>query len=116
MSINERIKNRRIALDMSQDELANKIGYAGRDSVSRIESGKHSVPQSKLVAIANALNCSVNYLLGIDENENQISQDYNLNLSVAQKQLISMMDNMSSSEQIKLLRIAEIVFDNENKK
>lgn len=49
---------------MSQDELAKLVGYGDRTSIAKIESGKVDLPQSKIVAFANALHCSPSYLMG----------------------------------------------------
>lgn len=63
MTTGDRIKKMRIQRGMSQEELAQKIGYRGRDSISKIEVGKAKIPTSKLNDIACALDCSTRYLL-----------------------------------------------------
>lgn len=69
MSIAERIKERREALGMSQEELATKIGYKSRSSINKIELGVHQLTQRKIKAIADALNVTPNYILGIEDDE-----------------------------------------------
>ena len=59
----ERIKQRRIELGMSQDELAKKVGYKGRSMMSRIERGDVDLSASKIKQIADALNTTPGYLL-----------------------------------------------------
>ncbi len=49
------IKERRKALKMTQQELAEKIGYIDRSSVAKIESGTVDLSQSKIIQIAKAL-------------------------------------------------------------
>lgn len=53
----------RIQRGLSQFELAQKLGYKGRDSISKIEVGKAIIPVGKLNDIAKALDCSIRYLL-----------------------------------------------------
>lgn len=53
--IGARIKDKRTALKMSQDTLAIKAGYKGKSIISRIEKGEIDLPESKLNAIADAL-------------------------------------------------------------
>lgn len=69
MSMNgfgSRVKEKRISEKMTQEELALKVGYTSRSSINKIELGLVDVPQSKIVAIANALNTTPFYLMGIE--------------------------------------------------
>ena len=71
MLIGERIKKRREELNMSQDELAKKVGYKSRSSINKIELDGRGLPQSKLVKIAIALGVTPAYLLGWDNEDTQ---------------------------------------------
>lgn len=62
-----RIKELRLEKEMSQDELAKRCGYSSRSTINKIELGINDVPQSKIKAIAKALNVSVGTLLCLDE-------------------------------------------------
>ena len=73
MTVGERIKERRIELGMSQEELAKKCGYKSRSSINKIELAR-DLPLAKLTIAAKALECSPAYLLGwIDINGNDIN-------------------------------------------
>ncbi|MBR7184559.1 MAG: helix-turn-helix domain-containing protein [Clostridia bacterium] len=63
MEFGKRIKARREAIGMTQDELAAKMGYSSRSSIAKIESGTNDIPQSKIVAFATALNTTTSYLM-----------------------------------------------------
>lgn len=63
------IKNRRIELGMSQEELAKKMGYISRSTIAKIESGTNDIPQSKIQAFAKALDTTPSFLMGW-ENDN----------------------------------------------
>ena len=63
MRIGHKIKRRRIELGMSQDELANILGYSTRSTISRIESGDHDPPVSKIPDFAAALQVPQAYFL-----------------------------------------------------
>lgn len=67
MSIGSRIRQRRIELGLSQDELAHRLGYKSRSSINKIELGQHNLTQSKILAIANALETTPSYIMGWDE-------------------------------------------------
>lgn len=63
----ERIKARRQELRMTQDQLAEKIGYHGKSTISHIEKGDFDMSQSKIVAIAEALQTTPDYILGLKD-------------------------------------------------
>lgn len=61
--IGQRIKIRREAIGMSQQELANRVGYKSRSSINKIELGKNDIVQSTVNKIATALGCSPAYIM-----------------------------------------------------
>lgn len=63
MTIGERIRNRREQLQMSQDELAKKIGYKSRSSINKFETSR-TLPLDKVELVAKALDCPPSYLMG----------------------------------------------------
>ena len=66
-TIGERVKARREQLGLSQDELAKKLGYKSRSSINKIESDSRNLTQSKIKAIADALDTTPSYIMGWDE-------------------------------------------------
>lgn len=64
MDIYQRIRNRREELGMSQDDLAQKMGYKSRSSINKIEMGLNDISQSKVAAFAEALDTTPAYLMG----------------------------------------------------
>ena len=73
-SIGERIKIRREELGLSQEELGNRIGYKSRSSVNKIELDQRNLTQSKIKAIADALETTPSYIMGWDEKEEERPQ------------------------------------------
>ena len=67
MTIGERIRKLREELDISQEELALKLGYKSRSSINKIESGQQNLTQPKIRAIANALSTTPSYIMGWDD-------------------------------------------------
>ena len=65
-TIYDRIKQRRLELGLTVEELAQKMGYKDKSSISKIENGKADIPQSKVVAFARALNTTTAFLIGVD--------------------------------------------------
>ena len=72
--IGDRIKERRECLKMSQDDLAKKLGYKSRSSINKIERDASGLPQSKIVAIANALNTTPAYIMGWESDKPSTSK------------------------------------------
>lgn len=68
MTIGERIKERRIELGLSQDELAKKVGYKSRSSINKIELSR-SLPASKITLMAKALETTEANLMGWEDAE-----------------------------------------------
>lgn len=69
MSIGSRIRNRRIELGLSQDDLAHLLGYKSRSSINKIELDQRNLTQSRILAIADALETTPSYIMGWDEVE-----------------------------------------------
>ena len=67
MTIGDRIKQRRMELGMSQEELAHKLGYKSRSSINKIELGGQNLTQKKIKKIAEALDTTPDYIMGWDE-------------------------------------------------
>jgi len=63
MSVGANIKKRRYELKMSQQELANAMGYKTRSTIAKIESGENDVTQKKLQRFAAVLDTTVEALV-----------------------------------------------------
>lgn len=59
-----RIKALRTELNLSQTELANRVGYSDKTAIAKVEAGKVDLPQSKVIAFAKALGTTPSYLIG----------------------------------------------------
>lgn len=71
MSVGENIRKRRIALNLSQQEIADAMGYRTRSSIAKLEKNKASLSQDKLQRLAHILETTVDYLItGSSPDEN----------------------------------------------
>lgn len=63
MSIGNMIRKRREELGWTQQELADKMGYTSKSTITRIEKGYNDVSQSNIMKFAEVLDVPVSYLM-----------------------------------------------------
>ena len=88
MTVGERIKEKRIEMGMTQDELAKKAGYKSRSSINKIELSR-DLPLDKVEQVAKILECSPSYLLGWEEDFSIESAQTDVALSNMEKRVKS---------------------------
>ena len=105
-NIGNRIKDRRIELGMSQDELAEKMGYKSRSTIAKIEKGVNDVVQSNIVKFSEVLKTDVSYLMGWQERieadpvgEANKLADWYLNLEMKEENSIMLEEFIRLDEQ-----------------
>lgn len=64
MTVGEKIKEARLKKGLTQQELADLLGYKSRSSINKIEVGGRDIPRSQIVQIAKALDVAPAYLMG----------------------------------------------------
>lgn len=74
--IGQRVKARRRQLHMTQDELAAKLGYTSKATISKIETGVNDIALTKVDAFAKALLCDPRYLLGVTDSPDQDADEF----------------------------------------
>ena len=67
-----RLKNIRIEKDLTQEELAQKIGTS-KSVISGYETGRNDPGQTVILNLSKSLGVSVNYLMGIEESSQDTS-------------------------------------------
>lgn len=86
MNVGERIKQKRIEMNLTQDELAKKVGYKSRSSINKIELSR-DLPLPKVEKVAKALDCSPSYLMGWETDFSVKSADIDTELILMSKKL-----------------------------
>ena len=69
MTVADRIRNRRIELNITQKELSVKIGTKDRSSISKIEARGNDISLKDIARIAHALDTTSAYLLGWEDRD-----------------------------------------------
>ena len=73
MTLGEKVRLKREELNLSQEELAEKMNYKSKTSIHKIEVGITDLPLSKVKELAAVLNTTPAYLMGWeDKKENNI--------------------------------------------
>ena len=65
--IGKKIRFKREQLNMTQEELAKRLGYKSKTTIAKIENGTNDIVQSKVIDFANALDTTVAYLMGWED-------------------------------------------------
>lgn len=76
MTVADRIKQRREELQLSQNDLAKRMGYTGKSSVSKIEHAGNEISLKTITKCAEALHTTTSYLMGWDENPVPVQVDF----------------------------------------
>ena len=84
MELYETIRARRMALHMTQQELAARLGYKSTSTIAKIEAGVNDIPQAKIIAFARALATTPGALLGLGDEHGAITEK-NILLSLPEK-------------------------------
>lgn len=102
LDLYKNIKTLRQQLNLSQDDLAKKIGYTNRSSIAKIEKGEVDLPLSKIILFAKFLHTTPADLMGWD----------NLNATTLQQEthpLLQIYNNLNNEGQKILLAHAEFL-------
>ena len=67
MTLGEKVKLKREELNLSQEELAEKMNYKSKTSIHKIEVGITDLPLSKVKELAAVLNTTPAYLMGWED-------------------------------------------------
>ena len=70
----ENIKRSRLELNMTKEELAEKMGYTSRSTIAKIELGVNDITQSKIIAFAKVLKTTPGYLMGWESEAEETKQ------------------------------------------
>jgi len=71
MTLGEKVKLKREELNLSQEELAEKMNYKSKTSIHKIEVGITDLPLSKVKELAAVLKTTPAYLMGWEEEKPQ---------------------------------------------
>ena len=80
MTVGQRIKLKREEKGLSQLDLARKVGYETKGSISMIEAGKRDISLDKVREIAKALDVTPHWLMGWSDSPLEIKTDLEITI------------------------------------
>ena len=111
MELYDNIKRYRLALKMTQQELADFTGYGDRSSIAKIEKGQVDLSQSKLELFAKVLHVTPGDLMGdvardidpdpLTKEETQLIDKYRSLNAEGQEKLLDYADDLSGMNKYK---------------
>ena len=78
MTLGDKVKQKREEMGLSQEELAEKMGYKSKTSIHKIEQGITDLPLSKVEELSKVLNVTTSYLMGW---ESKKQEDSNIDMN-----------------------------------
>lgn len=110
IEVGKKIRERRTELGISQQELANAVGYSGKDMISRVESGKINIPMDKLMAICRVLRLNVSDFLDTypEKGRDYVITDKRMMIILENIQGLSAENLQKLSEYIQILKESEL--------
>lgn len=108
MELADRVRLRREELGLSQEDLAMRMGYSSRTSINKIENGR-PCSQKIIARLAKALNVSIPYLMGWEEEEKPTGETTDepfTNLSEEARKFLVVFEKLTPDQKEQLYRLA----------
>ena len=106
MTLGEKVKLKREELNLSQEELAEKMNYKSKTSIHKIETGITDLPLSKVKELADVLKTTPAYLMGWEEDKKE-------ELTSQEKDIFSQLTDEELAKLEKFKNMSTVMFMNE---
>ena len=117
MTIGERVRECRIKKGMTQTELAEKLGYKSKSSITHIESGR-DIPRGMVAELAAVLDTTPSHLMGWDDDKGitfQHAQQPINELKPNEHRMLKVFRKLSPVEQGEIIGRAELLVEQHEK-
>ena len=108
-TVGNRILQRRKELDLTQEELARRMGYKSKSTINKIEMGINDIPQSKIAKFAEVLATTPSFLMGWDEEDNSPEEPQ---LTEGEKILLDLFRRVPEDKQELVLQMIRVALNN----
>ena len=109
-NIGTRIADRRKELEMTQEELATRMGYKSRSTINKIELGVNDIPQSKIAKFAEVLRTTPAYLMGWEnvQQKNSVLADLTIRMRT-DNDFFSIVEGLDKLDPVQLASVKQVV-------
>lgn len=107
--LNNRIKELRKTMNMSQQDIEKRIGYS-QSMIARWEKGLAEPTLPALKELAKCFNCTIDYIAGIESEDGIIVVSGN-ELSKDEEHLIEILRQLNPADKDMVYRVAEMAYD-----
>lgn len=117
MGVGENIRLFRLMLGMTQEELAEKMGYKSKTTINKIEKEVNSMPLDKIQKFAEVLHTSPSVLLGEEESTQHVITEQMARINQAKRHssyynnLVDILNTMNDDGIKRLTQYAEDIQD-----
>ena len=108
----DRIKRLRTERGWSQDALAEKVGYQGRSTISKVEHGDRDIGQSMIQKFADAFGVKPSYLISGEDDETEKKLVIRLN-DEKELKLVKLMQALSPAQKDMLIAQMQVLLSNQ---
>lgn len=108
-SIGAFIKEKRLALGLSQDELAKLAGFKGRSAICMLEDGTRRITQRKVRPLCEALKITPGQLFGWDDRDAAVNELARTDEGLSE--LVNIFRSLPMKKKIRLLSFAYALQD-----
>lgn len=115
MTIGDKIKNRRLQLEYSQEELAKLVGYNSKSSINKIELGVHGIPAKMIPKFAQALHCDPQYFIEWDKPQRN-PEELNADLAIQDFELIEKVSRLNPVNNQRVMDYIDVLLENQSYK
>lgn len=108
--IGRNIADRRKELGLTQEELANRMGYKSKSTINKIELGINDIPQTKIVKFAEVLHTTPSILMGWEkvQQKNDILSDLTIRI-LTDNEFASVVEGLNQLDAVQLASVKQIV-------
>lgn len=110
MSLASRVKQQRERLGLSQEELGRRMGYSSRTSINKIENGR-PCSQKIIARLADALDTTIPYLMGWDEEKEKPTIQVDDELTENQRILMQFAKSVPDDKAAMVLKVIRSIVE-----
>ena len=111
MKVSEILKELRKNRGLTQKELSEKLKI-GQATIAGYENGSREPHIYSLIAYANFFECSVDYLLGREDDFGNVTVQKKTELTEDEKELLESFRRLNAKEQMRVLAYEQVLLEN----